>query len=1127
MVFGKASGFASVINLSTLTGSNGFRLDGVAADDLSGWSVASAGDVNGDGFADLIVGAYDASAGVRLYAGSSYVVFGKASGFASATNLSTLTGSNGFRLDGVTSGNQSGYSVAGAGDVNGDGFADLIVGALAASPGFETNAGSSYVVFGKGQWSASPSTISVNESAGTANITVSRKNSGVQQTVYISTTQNHGSTNNGDYVGINSQPFTFLVGEKSKTVPVTILNDSIGEPDETYGFIVQKRATDLPSVTLADSTFTIADDDFSSIDTWSVSPIAASVHEAAKKVQFTISRSTAVSSQTVYVSTTQDQGFTNHNDYVGFADQAITFNPDETSKPVTVTIANDAVPELDEKFGLLVQSLPVSVTKNVLAKSVFTILNDDAGSTYSLNATILGRGALTFSGGQSCSSTCSIDFPTGQRVTISQNAASYNHFAGWTGACSGLLDCTVQMSQAQSVTAKFVADGISSLEIIDPFLMPSFKTSPDNLLIGTFLKSAKSIQDAAIAAGIALDDTADAIVIYHATTADPVNFSTHSAILSAYSDSFLTEGPSSGADAIDVTPSGAYTNDGNLYAIALIRPSSIIAFLGNTVTVTASQAGKPPVSGSVHVVPPPVVLVHGIWSGPETWDYLADYLTTKAVFPIPFVYRSAYESFRPFNDFKVWGNLAIDVSSAIYSMDQARIVDSKVDIVAHSMGGLVARYFATQNGSNGKLSYTSYHDRNRGKYHLIISLDTPENGSRLATYLTDRAARKPTGLLDIPSLFSLCGSFSVSVAECFRALDRPMAPDDGNISAGAIYALRADSPVLKTLNDNFDPNIPNTQWFAFAGKKDFLSNLSKLLALTSLALGEPTTVDAILGSSANDAVVTLDSEKFRAHAGHVIAFESTQHSGGLIPPYYDSIVTESSMVAQAVDCLLSSDGVANCSLLASGSRTAGVRPIRAVRRIVHGGILAAGGGPIAAGRLIELQVNIGLRDATDLQLTESDAWGNVHVCKEARIETKAGSAVLRFVPKLFGKVEYKLSVMDRGGILGVEQTTRLVGAPDGRLLEIRADENFRSVVLESIGASYTLRPRGLFAFRDDVNDIPLSGHVTYHIVPKPGVAIIAVSEGGVVTAQHDGTATVEVKYSGSVARVEFVVRSGT
>ncbi|WP_413171701.1 beta strand repeat-containing protein [Anabaena azotica] len=147
VVFGKSGGFTSTLNLSDLNGSNGFKMNGITADDNSGSSVSSAGDVNGDGFDDLIIGAFRADPN-GSYSGQSYVVFGKSGGFTSSFNLSDLNGSNGFVINGITAGDYSGRSVSSAGDVNGDGFDDLIIGAEQADPN-GSYSGQSYVVFGK------------------------------------------------------------------------------------------------------------------------------------------------------------------------------------------------------------------------------------------------------------------------------------------------------------------------------------------------------------------------------------------------------------------------------------------------------------------------------------------------------------------------------------------------------------------------------------------------------------------------------------------------------------------------------------------------------------------------------------------------------------------------------------------------------------------------------------------------------------------------------------------------------------------------------------------------------------------------------------------------------------------
>lgn len=146
---GSAVGFGGSLNLSDLNGSNGFVLNGIDAGDFSGRSVSGAGDINGDGIDDLIVGAHFADPGNNSASGESYVVFGGGTvGSSGVLELSSLDGSNGFVVNGVGANDRSGLSVSGAGDINGDGIQDLIIGAYRANPGDTLLAGESYIVFG-------------------------------------------------------------------------------------------------------------------------------------------------------------------------------------------------------------------------------------------------------------------------------------------------------------------------------------------------------------------------------------------------------------------------------------------------------------------------------------------------------------------------------------------------------------------------------------------------------------------------------------------------------------------------------------------------------------------------------------------------------------------------------------------------------------------------------------------------------------------------------------------------------------------------------------------------------------------------------------------------------------------
>lgn len=145
VIFGSAAGFGVRVDLATLDGHSGFRIDGAVAGDGIGGAVSGAGDINGDGVADLLLGAPNVDTG-GVDSGAAYVVFGRTTGFAATLSLATLDGDNGFRLQVSEASQGLGSSVSAAGDVNGDGFDDLLI---ASQRGFATGApGASYLVFG-------------------------------------------------------------------------------------------------------------------------------------------------------------------------------------------------------------------------------------------------------------------------------------------------------------------------------------------------------------------------------------------------------------------------------------------------------------------------------------------------------------------------------------------------------------------------------------------------------------------------------------------------------------------------------------------------------------------------------------------------------------------------------------------------------------------------------------------------------------------------------------------------------------------------------------------------------------------------------------------------------------------
>ncbi len=139
VIFGQLNRFSAQFDLNTLNGTNGFKIIEETSWSSLGSSVSTAGDINGDGVKDLVIGA----SGTNNKDGACYVIFGqKEERFPATFNLSTLNGTNGFRILGRVE--LLGRAVSTTCDINGDNFDDVVVGA--PSP-YESSL--IYVIFGQ------------------------------------------------------------------------------------------------------------------------------------------------------------------------------------------------------------------------------------------------------------------------------------------------------------------------------------------------------------------------------------------------------------------------------------------------------------------------------------------------------------------------------------------------------------------------------------------------------------------------------------------------------------------------------------------------------------------------------------------------------------------------------------------------------------------------------------------------------------------------------------------------------------------------------------------------------------------------------------------------------------------
>jgi hypothetical protein len=459
--------------------------------------------------------------------------------------------------------------------------------------------------------------------------------------------------------------------------------------------------------------------------------------------------------------------------------------------------------------------------------------------------------------------------------------------------------CTLALFLAGSISAAFAQDAqatAGTLTVVDPYLMTIPATH--QLTAGAVVAAAASGKD--MAKGIVADGTTAAVVVYKAQSNKAVTFTaTNGAKLARYNADFLTTDSAAESASLTVTSTkiGAA-----FYALALVSTGTPpdAEHRGN-VTVTAQSAGSSTkASASVLAIPTPVVLVHGLWGTINALASTEGYLKATPGFNsyrnlvTPICY-SVYLGFDAASDtlpghgtkceFTSSQSLDAYLSTLLYpELDADHYAGGRVDVVAHSMGGLAARHFVDVAG------YRSLRNRDLGAFRNVITLDTPETGSKLATYLDGTAYNRTlqdTNPLSDPYLLwmlGLCKSPTVTVEQCFDAHGFPLSYPGQPLSTGAVYSLIPDK---KSITSAPPPGIFNTahgKWYAIASDYKngdqppslLRDTLNTVIAATYSS--SPPTIDSILGTPDSDVVVTVASQTATALDAQTKEFKDLQHT---------------------------------------------------------------------------------------------------------------------------------------------------------------------------------------------------------------------------------------------------------
>jgi uncharacterized repeat protein (TIGR03803 family) len=299
------------------------------------------------------------------------------------------------------------------------------------------------------------------------------------------------------------------------------------------------------------------------------------------------------------------------------------------------------------------------------------------------------------------------------------------------------------------------------------------------------------------------------------------------------------------------------------------------------VTAALGPSTTPPLTLSLTLWRPPVVLLHGLWSNKDTWDWPIQHDQRFLVFA---------EDYRDTNAARFLTNLEKPKEAINYALGAYRangIAATQVDFVGHSMGGVLARFYAGEYSPTKDPLIPYYRDDNlgAGDIHKLITLDTPHMGSELADQLVDEAGMMtPLGQVAQPFLQDSC------------------------VSCGAVSDLRTTSPILRAIPA---VKVPSHAIVGVGGQialldPDFFIGNYAYLAPTvavSLALGSEGLAWDFFNGNRHDTIVSEPSQTGGLTGDAVTIFDYDRAGSGDWWAVHTSVTKEARIGARVIDLL--------------------------------------------------------------------------------------------------------------------------------------------------------------------------------------------------------------------------------